>query len=103
MILIARSAADSDTDADSLQAKAVFKRLAALSNGVYSEFRSDSGSVVRELLASVAAFSAMGREGLKQVGQPLTAEGRHLQNSLSQLPEPKPLKLLSGPGSGTGK
>lgn len=91
-----------DNDAASLQAKPVFKRIAALSNGVYSEFRSDSGAVVRELLSTVAAFSAKGHEGLKQVGQPLTAEGRHLQDSLSRLPDPKPLKLLSGP-AGTRK
>ena len=92
-----------DNDAGSLQAKPIFKRLAAASNGVYSEFRSDSGAVVRELLSTVAAFSAMGHEGLKQIGQPLTAEGRHLQKSLAQLSEPKQVKLLSGPASGTRK
>jgi hypothetical protein len=92
-----------DNDATSLQTKPIFKRLTALSNGVYSAFRSDSGAVVRELLSTVAALSAMGHEGLKQVGQPLTAEGRYLQKGLAQLPVPKPLKLLSAPASGTRK
>jgi hypothetical protein len=71
-----------DHDARSLDARPVFERMAEFSGGVYTEFKPDSGVILRELLATVAAFSAGGHEGLKQVGQPLTPEARQLRGSL---------------------
>ena len=71
-----------DHDERSLKAKPVFKRMAELSGGVYVEFKPDSGTVLREMLSSVAAFSAAGHEGIRQVGQPFTPEARQLQKRL---------------------
>jgi hypothetical protein len=56
--------------------------MAKLSGGVYSEFRPDSGAVMRELLATVAAFSVAGPVGVKRVAQPVTAAARQLQGRL---------------------
>lgn len=78
-----------DHDSRALDARPVFERMAKLSGGVYSEFRPDSGAVMRELLSTVAAFSAAGHEGVKQVAQPVTAPARQLQSSLLMLPAPK--------------
>jgi len=72
----------SDHDARSLEARPVFECMAELSGGLYSEFKTDSGATLRELLATVAVFSAAGHEGLKQIGQPLTPEARQLRGSL---------------------
>lgn len=80
----------SDHDARSLEARPVFERMAALSGGVYAEFKPDSGETLRELLATVAVFSAAGHEGLKQVGQPLTPEARQLRGSLLLLTDGNP-------------
>jgi len=80
----------SDHDARSLEARPVFKCMAALSGGVYTEFKPDSGAILRELLATVAVFSAAGHEGLKQVGQPLTPEARQLRDSLLLLTDGNP-------------
>ena len=74
-----------DHDEPSLRAKPVFEGMAKLSGGVYTEFRPDSGAILRELLSTVAVFSAAGRAGLKQVGQPDTAEARKLRGSLLML------------------
>ena len=63
--------------------------MAKSSGGVYSEFRPDSSEVMRELLSTVAAFSAAGHEGVKQVAQPVTAAARQLQSSLLLLPAAK--------------
>jgi hypothetical protein len=68
-------------------AKPVFKRIADASGGVYVEFKPDSGTVLRELLANVGAFAAAGRDGVKQVALPKTAEARRLQ-----------VRLMLGPG-----
>jgi len=81
-----------DHDERSLEARPIFERIAELSGGVYCEFKSDSGAVLRELLSSVAAFSAAGIEGVKQVAMPETPEGQQLQERL----------LLFGP-AGTEK
>lgn len=78
-----------DHDGYALQARPVFERMAKLSGGVYAEFKPDSGSILRELLSTVAAFSMAGHEGLKQVAQPVTAEARQLQSSLLMLTAPK--------------
>jgi hypothetical protein len=78
-----------DWDQNSLQAKPVFKGMAEASGGIYSEFKPDSGAVLREVLSSVAAFSTAGHEGLKQVAPPVTAEGRLLQKNLLLLPPPE--------------
>ena len=78
-----------DYDSRALDARPVFERMAKLSGGVYSEFRPDSGAVMRELLSTVAAFSVAGPAGVKQVAQPVTAPARRLQSSLLLLPVPK--------------
>jgi hypothetical protein len=71
-----------DHDEDSLEAKPLFKALAAATGGVYCEFKPDSGAVLREMLSSVAAFSAAGVEGVKQTALPHTSEARQLQKRL---------------------
>jgi hypothetical protein len=77
-----------DHDRGSLQAKPVFKRMAEARGGVYVEFKPDSGAVLREMLSSVAAFTAAGHEGVKQVGRAATPEGRQLQGRLLVGPAP---------------
>lgn len=72
----------SDHDPCSLNAKPIFKRLAEISGGVYVEFKPDSGEVLKELLSSIAAFSAAGVEGLNRVALPKTAEARQLRDGL---------------------
>jgi hypothetical protein len=81
----------SDHDERSLRAKPIFKRMAEASGGVYCEFKPDSGTVLRELLASVAAFAAAGHQGIRQIGPAATPEVRQLQGRL----------LLLGPASQT--
>ena len=76
-----------DDNGASLNAKPVFKAMAEASGGVYVEFKPDSGAVLREVLASVAAFSTAGSEGLKQVEAARTPEARQLQT-----------RLMLGPG-----
>lgn len=71
-----------DHDPWSLTAKPLFKRLAKISRGVYVEFKPDSGEVLKELLASIAAFSTAGVEGLNRVVLPKTAEARQLREGL---------------------
>jgi hypothetical protein len=78
-----------DHDEGALEAGPLFEEMAELSGGVYTEFRPDSGPILRELLSTVAAFSAAGHEGVKQVAQPVTAEARQLRGSLLMLPAPK--------------
>jgi hypothetical protein len=78
-----------DQDVFALRATPIFEHMAKVSGGVYAEFKPSSGAVLRELLATVAVFSAAGHEGFKQVGQPLTPEARQLQT-----------RLLLGPGRG---
>ena len=85
----------SDHDTHSLEARSIFQHMAKVSGGVYTEFKPDSGAILRELLATVAAFSAAGHEGLKQVGQPLTPEARQLRGSL--------LLLTDGKAKGEGR
>jgi hypothetical protein len=78
-----------DHDKRSLKAKPVFRRMAEASGGVYVEFRPDSGEVLREVLLSVAAFTAGGAEAVKQVGRAITPEARQLRS-----------RLLLGPAGG---
>ena len=66
----------------SLKAKPLFKRMAETSGGVYVEFKPDSGAVLREMLSTVAAFTAGGSEGVRQVGRAVTPEARQLRSSL---------------------
>jgi hypothetical protein len=75
-----------DDNERSLAAKPLFKRMAAASGGVYSEFKPDSGATLRELLSSVGAFSAAGVEGLRQAPLPQTPEARELRGRLLMLP-----------------
>lgn len=70
------------------KAKPIFEQLAALSGGVYSEFNSYSGDVLRELLSTVGAYSVSGAEGVKQVAPPKTPEAKQLQSRLLLLPPP---------------
>jgi hypothetical protein len=78
-----------DHDERSLRARPTFQRIAEASGGVYCEFRPDAGKVLRELLASVAAFSAAGTEGVKQTPLPQTHAAQQLHS-----------RLLLGPGDG---
>jgi hypothetical protein len=78
----------SDHDERSLKAKPLFRRMARASGGVYVEFKPDSGAVLREMLSSIAAFSAAGSQGVKQIAAASTPEARQLQ-----------ARLLLGPGS----
>jgi len=71
-----------DHDPWSLNAKPLFRRMAEISGGVYVEFRPDSGEVLKELLASIAAVSTAGVEGLNRVALPKTAEARQLREGL---------------------
>jgi hypothetical protein len=77
-----------DHDARSLEAKPLFKRLASLTGGVYCEFKPSSGAVLRELLSSLAAFSAAGKRGLAQIQPAATPQARQLQDRLLLLPAP---------------
>jgi hypothetical protein len=74
-----------DHDEQSLRAKPIFMRMAKMSGGVYTEFRPDSGAILRELLSTVAVFSAAGRDGLKQISEPDTPEARQMRTSLLML------------------
>jgi len=78
-----------DKDEHSLSAKPTFKRLAEASGGVYVEFKSDSGAVLKELMANVAAFSTGGMKSVERLALPSTAEARQLRGSL---------RLMLGPG-----
>lgn len=79
-----------DHDERSLAAKPIFKSMANASGGVYVEFKPDSGAVLREMLANVAAFSAAGVEGVRKIAMPETPEARQLQG-----------RLLLGAGEGS--
>jgi hypothetical protein len=67
----------------------VFQDMAAASGGAYCPFGSESAEALRELLASVAVFSAAGAEGVSRIPQAQTPEARQLQGRL----------LLLGPAS----
>jgi hypothetical protein len=71
-----------DDDYRSLKAKPVFKRMAKASGGRYVEFRRSSGAVLKEILSSVAAFSAGGTKALERLPTPQTPEARGLRESL---------------------
>jgi hypothetical protein len=71
-----------DQDSLALEAQPIFEHMAKVSGGVYSEFRPGSGDILRELLATVAAFSAGGHDGLRLIGQPITTEARQLRSGL---------------------
>jgi hypothetical protein len=71
-----------DSDFRSLNAQRVFQCMAETSGGMYCEFKPDSGAVLRDLLASVAAFSAAGSEGVKNIAMAATPTGKLLQQRL---------------------
>jgi hypothetical protein len=81
-----------DSNAPSLEAKPLFKRLASLSGGIYHEFKPSSGAVLRELLSSVAAFSSAGKDGVAQMGRAATPQGRQFQERLLLLSAPEGTK-----------
>jgi hypothetical protein len=60
----------------------VFEYMANASGGAYCPFGTGSAAAIRELLSSVAAFSAAGIEGVKQVQPATTPEARELQGRL---------------------
>ncbi len=60
----------------------VFEHLAELTHGAYCRFGAGSAAALRELLSTVAAFSAGGVEAVKQVHQVTTTEARQLQTRL---------------------
>jgi hypothetical protein len=78
-----------DNDKRSLAAKPIFRSMANASGGVYVEFKPDSGAVLREMLTNVAAFSAAGVEGVRQIALAETPEARQLQGHLRLLPDPQ--------------
>jgi hypothetical protein len=65
----------------------VFDAMAEASHGAYCQFGAVSAEALRELLSTVAAFSAGGVEAVKQAPQVATPEARQLQT-----------RLLLGPG-----
>jgi hypothetical protein len=71
-----------DHDSRALDARPLFEQMAKRSGGVYVEFKPDSGAVLKELLANVAAFSASGAEGVGRMALPATSEARQLQSRL---------------------
>ena len=79
-----------DYDDRSLVAQPVFKRMAELSGGVYVEFKPDSGDVLREMLSSIAAFSAGGIEAVERMA-PQTTQAMQLRGHL---------RLMLGSGGG---
>jgi hypothetical protein len=68
-----------------------FEYLAELTGGAYCRFGAGAAAALRELLSTVAAFSAGGIEAVKQVPRISTPEARQLRT-----------RLLLGPG-GDGK
>jgi hypothetical protein len=77
-----------DDDDRSLSAKPVFKLMAEASGGAYVEFKPDSGTVLRELLASVGAHAAAGVDWVRRAGRVETPQARQLQSRLLLLPGP---------------
>jgi len=71
-----------DDDRRSLKAKPIFKSMAAASGGEYVEFKPDSSAALHEMLSNVAAFSAGGVEGVRQMPALKTPEARQLQRRL---------------------
>jgi hypothetical protein len=71
-----------DDDFRSVKAQRVFQGLAEFSGGLYCEFKPDSGAVLRDLLANVAAFSTGGSEGVKKLAVAETPAGKQLQQRL---------------------
>ena len=62
--------------------RGTLEAIANASGGVYCPFDAGSGEALRELLSTVAAFSAAGCEGVKRVGLPVTVEGQELRARL---------------------
>lgn len=87
-IFVFHDLAGNDPDAVE-RAEPLFRRMAEVTGGAYSPFGEGSAAALRELLSTVAAFSAGGVETLKQVAQAKTPEARQLQ-----------ARLLLGPGAG---
>jgi hypothetical protein len=69
-------------DARALKAKPVFEDMASASGGAYVPFKPDSGAVLKELLSSVAAFSAGGAAGVERMALPKTSEALELRGRL---------------------
>jgi hypothetical protein len=72
----------SDFDWRARRAKPVFKSMAEASGGIYSEFKTDSGAVLQEMLTSIAALSAAGVEGVERLAPPKTPEARALRGQM---------------------
>jgi hypothetical protein len=67
---------------DVAEAKPVFETMAEASHGAYCAFGAGSAAAMRELLSTVAAFSAAGIEGVIRCPEVTTAEARELQSQL---------------------
>lgn len=74
-------------------AQEIFEAITEESGGAYCPFGAESADALRELLSTVAAFSAAGTEGVKRIGKPVTPEARQLKGRL----------LLLGAGADTKK
>lgn len=70
-----------DGDSGAHAARPIFERMAKMSGGVYSEFRPDSASVMKELLSTVAAFAVAGNECVKRI-EASSPEAKHLKARL---------------------
>lgn len=68
--------------ADVEQAAPVFEAMAEWTHGAYCRFGAGSAAALRELLSTVAAFSAGGVEAVKQVQPATTPEALQLQTRL---------------------
>ena len=56
--------------------------MAELSGGIYVEFKPDSGTILKDLLPTVGAFSLAGVTGVEKVAPPKTPEAREFRNRL---------------------
>jgi hypothetical protein len=81
-----------DRDEYAMKAKPLFKDLANASGGLYAEFKPDSGDALKEMLASIAAFSSGNAVAIERLALPKTAEARQLQAGL---------RLMLGSGNNT--
>ncbi len=63
-------------------AQEIFEAIAEQSGGAYCPFGAESADALRELVSTVAAFSAAGTEGVRRIGQAVTVEGQQLRARL---------------------
>jgi hypothetical protein len=71
-----------DHDYRSLDVKPLFKRMAEVSGGIYTEFKPDSHEALKEMLSSIAVLSAGGQIALERLAPPKSLEARQLRGDL---------------------